>query len=334
VDLLEELAVAARQRGGHPLITLTSDRLRRRMIADVPARFDRQPPLFDLTLAKTADVLIAVEANDEAALVGLPAERMVAQQKAAEGVYKTQLKRSVRAVMLGNGLYPAATRAKRFKLTETQLRRIYEAGLGADSSALQKTGAALQTVLSRGKELHLTGPGTDLKLKIETRPVLVSDGVLTPDKVKKGGAAVWTWLPAGEVYVTPVPGTGDGKVLVPVAFWEGQLIRKLELSFKGGKLVVMTAESGLDRLQTVYKAAGDGKDQIGAIDIGINPAVVSPRDSLLVSYVAAGTVTIALGNNTWAGGDNGVHFGLSCHLPGCTLNVDGKAVVEEGKLAP
>jgi leucyl aminopeptidase (aminopeptidase T) len=162
--------------------------------------------------------------------------------------------------------------------------------------------------------------------------VFVSDGVLTEEKVKKGGAACLTWLPAGEVYVTPVPGSGDGVVVAPRVFWEGEEIRGLKLTFKAGKLTAMSAESGLDRLRKVYEAHGEGKDALGSIDVGLNPGVRAPAGSKLVSFVAEGTVTVALGNNAWAGGDVTSPFGLNLHLPGGTLTVDGKAVVEKGKL--
>src|SRR5579883_824694 len=48
VGLLEDLAVAVRRQGAHPLITLGSDRLARRLYDEVPARFDSQPAAWDL----------------------------------------------------------------------------------------------------------------------------------------------------------------------------------------------------------------------------------------------------------------------------------------------
>jgi leucyl aminopeptidase (aminopeptidase T) len=335
VPLLEDLAVEVRKLGGHPLITLTSDKLRRRFVEDVPAKFDAQPPKFDLALAGLCDVQIQVEATDVGALVGVPPARMAAQQKAAEGVNKKLLDRNVRVVSLGNGLYPTAMLAKRFGMAQAQLRKVYEAGLEAGPAALTARGTKIQKSLGGGKELTLrSDDGTDVKMQIARRPVLLSDGVLTPEKEKKGGAACSTWLPAGEVYLAPVAGTAEGTVFAPVVFWEGQEIRNLKLTFKAGKLTAMTAASGDDRLQAVYKAHSPGKEAFGAVDIGINPGVRAPAGSKLVSFVAEGTVTVALGNNAWAGGDVGVAFGLSCHLPRCTLSVDGKPLVERGKLAP
>ncbi|MFO0844637.1 MAG: aminopeptidase [Gemmataceae bacterium] len=330
--LLEDLAVEAARSGANPLVTLTGDRLRRRLIEDVPAKFDARPPRFDLALAGLCDVFLGVEPNEDA-LLGLPPSRMATRQKALEKVNDKMLERGVRTVWLGNGLYPTPPRAKRFGMTVENLRKVYEAGLAADGAALTKTGEKLRETIASGKEMRLrSDDGTDLTLRIARRPVLVSDGVLTAEKVKKGGAACMTWLPAGEVYVTPVPGSGDGVVVAPHAFWEGEEIRRLKLTFKAGKLTAMTAESGLDRLEKVYRAHGEGKDALGAIDVGLNPGVRAPTGSKLVSFVAEGTVTVALGNNAWAGGDVNSPFGLNLHLPGCTLTIDGRAVVEKGRL--
>jgi hypothetical protein len=43
-------------------------------------------------------------------------------------------------------------------------------------------------------------------------------------------------------------------------------------------------------------------------------------------------VTVGTGNNTWAGGDNKVSYGLTTFLPGSTVTLDGKTIVENGVL--
>ena len=37
------------------------------------------------------------------------------------------------------------------------------------------------------------------------------------------------------------------------------------------------------------------------------------------------------GNNTWAGGDNKASFDVGDHLPGCTVMLDGKTIIERGE---
>ena len=56
--------------------------------------------------------------------------------------------------------------------------------------------------------------------------------------------------------------------------------------------------------------------------------------SKLACWMPAGMITIGIGNNLFAGGDNKSIFGYSFHLPGCTLTVDGKVLVNAGAIVP
>ena len=57
-----------------------------------------------------------------------------------------------------------------------------------DYSQLQNMGETLRTKLEAGKELHITNPnGTNLKVRIQGRPVFVSDGVISEADTEQGG---------------------------------------------------------------------------------------------------------------------------------------------------
>jgi hypothetical protein len=43
-------------------------------------------------------------------------------------------------------------------------------------------------------------------------------------------------------------------------------------------------------------------------------------------------VTLGSGNNMWAGGSIAATGGVSGHLAGCTVKIDGKTIVENGVL--
>lgn len=108
--------------------------------------------------------------------------------------------------------------------------------------------------------------------------------------------------------------------------------REIELTFAGGKLTGMTAASGLEPLKAAFDAFGAGKEDFGFIDLGINPDVQIVAGSRMVAFMPAGMVTVGVGGNLWAGGSNAIGFGMSPFLPGSTLEVDGKAVIKDGKL--
>jgi hypothetical protein len=181
--------------------------------------------------------------------------------------------------------------------------------------------------------LFITTPaGTDLTVAIENRAVMVSDGILSDDKVKMGGPACQVWLPAGDVYLAPVPGTAEGTVVVERLLADGKEVRGLNLVFKKGKLTAMKAASGLELIQARYDAAGPGKDEFSGLDLGINPAVRLPKTSPGGYFSEAGMITVSIGNNSYAGGDNKSPFCLFCLLRGGTIEVDGKPLVQDGSL--
>jgi len=199
------------------------------------------------------------------------------------------------------------------------------AGLGANYDALVKTAAEVKTKLA-GKVLKLTSPhGTELTVGLEKQVALVSDGVISDDMVKAGGAVCAVYLPAGEVYVRPVPGSAFGKVVVPHATLEGLEIIGLSLTFEKGKLKGMSAKPGpgFDRLEASYKVAGAGKDQFAFVDIGVNSALKLPAAAKGGVWSAAGMVTVGFGGDSWTGGDNKCPFAFNGFLRDATLTVDG-----------
>ena len=331
-ELLENIAVHVRKVGAFPLVSLNSDRTARRMFDDVSAKYDSQSPEFGLKLAGLITAQIDVDFREtEALLAHVPPERVATSYKAFFLVNDLMLKRNVRFVQLGNGLYPTSERAKQFGVSQEELSKIFWDGVNVDYSKLQATGKAVKAALASGKQLHITNPdGTDLRMEIEGRPVFVSDGVISADDVQAGGIACQVWLPAGEVFLAPVAGTAEGKVVFDTHFFQGGEVRGLTLTFKAGKLTSMMAKSGLEPLKALYDAAGPGKEEFAVIEIGINPNVHLVPGSRVVGFMLAGMVTVGIGNTTWAGGENNVAYNMGNFLPGSTLEVDGKVLVEKG----
>lgn len=336
IELLENLAVHVRKQGAFPLVTLLSDRMTRRMYDDVPEEYDIQTSDFGVKLASMVTARIHVDYSEsDNVLAGVPAERVVTVNHANAPAWDLMLKRKVRQVYLGNDLYPTAERARLYGVEQEELAEIFWNGVAVDYQQLQAAGEALRAILHDGKEVHITHPdGTDLKANIQDRQIFISDGIISSDDMKQGNAGCLVWLPAGEVYVSPVPGTAEGVVMVDRQFFQGEEIRGLKLTFKEGKLVSMTAKSGLEPLKAIYDAQGPCKDVLSVIDLGINPNVHLVPDSRMVAWMAAGMVTVGIGDNTWAGGENNSPFEFYNHLSGATLTVDGKVIVEKGKLKP
>jgi hypothetical protein len=152
--------------------------------------------------------------------------------------------------------------------------------------------------------------------------------------MKAGAAAASTYLPAGEVYSTPVAGSAEGKVVQSRTYFRGKEVNNLALTVSGGKVTAMTGEGpGYADLKAEYDAVDDArKNDLGFVDFGINPNVKLAATSAIGTWVPAGSVTVGTGVNVWAGGDNSVPYGLVLFLPGSTVTLDGKPIVESGTL--
>src|SRR5205809_3173915 len=332
--LMEDLAIEARKLGAQPLLSLWTERLIRRSYDEVPPKYDDQEPKLDLVVAKLFDAQIAIDFGEsEGLLAGVPEERIAARAKAGAPVNEAFLKRDVHFVNLGNGLYPTSTLAKRLGITQTRLAAGFWKAVAVPPEQIQAVGERLRAAFASGSTVQVTHPnGTDLKFDVTDRTPTISGGALTQAQAEQGGAALLTWLPAGEFQVTAVPGSAEGKVVIEKTLWRGKVIRGLTLVFSQGKLTGMTAAAGLAPLQAAYDAAGSGKDRFGAIDIGLNPAVDFPLTTGAIVWPQAGAVSVVLGNDLVAGGSNNSDFGFAAQLGGASVTVGGKAVVEKGRL--
>jgi aminopeptidase len=334
-ELLEDIAVNVRKAGAFPLVSISSDRMAKRMYADVPDKYDTQTDQWGMKVADAANVTIGIDNNlTEGLFADADPKRQAARAKADEPVGEEFLKKNVRQVTIGNGLYPTEWRAKRYGMTLDELSKTFWDGVNVDYTSLQSRGAEVKSALAAGNELHITNPnGTDLKVKIQGRPVLVSDGIISPEDVQKGGAAVSVYLPAGEVYCAPVAGTAEGKVVHTLDFYNGKEVDNLTLTIAGGKVTAMTGSGpGFDQLKADYDAAGEGRDMLSFVDLGINPNVKLPTSSKLGNWVPAGSITVGIGNNEWAGGDDKSPYEYVVFLPGSTVTLDDKTIIEGGQL--
>jgi leucyl aminopeptidase (aminopeptidase T) len=335
-ELLEDLAVNVRKAGAFPIVLYDTDRLEKRLFFDVPAQYDNQTDKATLGLMGMADAVINVANNPtENLFEGADPARTAARAKANEAIGQAALERGVRTIELGNNLYPTAWRAERYGMDEDALSKLFWNAVNIDYGDVQARGDQVKAVLAAGDEVHVTNPnGTDLTLHIKGRPVLVSDGVLSEAERKAGGVAASVYLPAGEVYTTPVAGGAEGKVVQTRSYFRGKPIDNLTLTVSGGKVTSMTGSgAGWADYKAAYDAVADArKDVFGFLDLGINPGVKLPADSSMGNWVPAGAVTVGAGNNSWAGGDNTVPWGTALFLPGSTVTLDGRTIVDKGVL--
>lgn len=332
--LLEDIAIEAMKVGAHPLITISSDRLVRRSYDEVPSTFDDVTSSVDMLLVNNFDVQITLDVNEtETLLAGVPMARRSARGKAGQAVTDAYFKRNLRLVNLGNGLYPTAAISRRLGVPRSTVSNAFWRAAGVNASLLRTKGESLREIFANGKVVTLTARnGTNLSLLVDADRGFISDGALTPEKVEQGAAAAATYLPAGELILPAASGSANGKIVVDRYIWDGRVVRGLTLVFEKGVLTSMTAANDISGLKAAYDAAGGAKDRFGFLDIGINPETRLPVGSGRIIWTAPGSVVFGFGENRGFGGSNTSDFGLVAQLGGATLTVDGRPVIERGRL--
>lgn len=333
LPLLTAIAVEVEKAGGASFLALSSDESVRRICHEVPTERDAGNAAATLKLiaAMTADISVSSGNNPKLCSDVDPA-RLAARGKAFQEANAAYVKGGIKAINLGNGMEPADWRAKQFGITPAQLSSLYWNGINVEPAKLKEAADPIVRGLA-GKRLTVTAAnGTTVSMSIEGRPVVFSDGQVTPEMAKKGQTLI-AWLPAGDVYLVPVPGSAEGTVVVDRFWYHEKPIDGLTLTIKGGKVVEMHAKSGpLEQFKTDYEGSGGAKDAVGVVNIGTNPNLRLPAGSKVNATPVWGMVSIMTGDTSWAGGSDVSSWNFIGFVPAATVTVDGKILVDKGEL--
>ncbi|MFM9105348.1 MAG: aminopeptidase [Chloroflexota bacterium] len=187
--------------------------------------------------------------------------------------------------------------------------------------ALSAEQARLIAWLEPRRDVHLTGPGTDLRLSVAGRRWINSDG-------KRN-------FPSGEIFTGPVEDSAEGVVRFsyPV-MTEGREIRDIRLRFAAGLVVDAAAAAGEDFLVSALDT-DPGARRLGEFAFGANPAIQRFTGSILLDEKIGGTVHMALGAgypDSGSRNESAIHWDMICDLRQAgEATVDGVPFLRGGR---
>ena len=176
--------------------------------------------------------------------------------------------------------------------------------------------------LSDKSDVHLTGPGTDLRLSIRDRVWINADGQRN--------------FPDGEIFTAPIEDSVEGHIRYSFpAVYQGREVEGVYLEFKGGRVVDATAEKNEAFLHQMLEA-DEGARRVGEFAIGTNPGIQRFSKNILFDEKIGGTVHLALGKgypDTGSRNDSAIHWDMICDLrEGGTIAVDGTTFAQDGQI--
>ncbi len=323
--LAQATARAILERGAWPSLRPEAPALSRLVVDHAqPAQLDAPSPI-DLAEQRAATKLLRIHApGADDPLAGADPARLA---QLARG--RTPLRRATLRTPWCLTITPTEGLARRagmstddyasFVARALMLDRPDPAAGWAELSAVQQE---LCDRLARARTIHIEGPGTDLRLRVDGRRWQNSDGRRN--------------LPSGEVFTGPRERSATGVATFDIpSYRAGGVVRGARLEFARGRVVKATAEEG-ETLLLGELDTDEGARYLGELGIGTSPGIDRATGSTLLDEKITGTVHLAVGQSyPETGGRNrsAVHWDLITDLRrGGQLTADGSTILRDGVL--
>jgi leucyl aminopeptidase (aminopeptidase T) len=216
------------------------------------------------------------------------------------------------------------------------LDSVYQSALDIDYTALSTAQDRAIAMLRAGTVRVRTPAGTDLSFRIGERPFNKQNGDASPERMQTARVRIdrEIELPAGVIRVAPLEETVNGRIVIPMARFGDKIVRHLRLEIKNGQVVRIEADENLDAVEAALNAGGEAARRFREFALGFNPKLQMVSHIPLLPYYGygAGVVRLSLGDNQELGGSVRGNFVRWFFFPDATVEVDGRALVRDGKL--
>ena len=174
--------------------------------------------------------------------------------------------------------------------------------------------------LAGKREIHVSGPDTDLRLSIAGRRFINDYGTKN--------------MPAGEVFTGPIEDSVEGTVRFSFpASYDGRSVEDVRLRFERGRVVEFSAANNEEFLRHMLDLDA-GARVLGEFAFGTNKGIQRFTRNVLFDEKIGGTMHMALGASypdTGGRNESALHWDMVCDLRGGSeVRVDGELFAKDG----
>lgn len=338
IDLISLLAGECRKRGCQVFLTVQPEDFWLQSIIEAPLPLvDRMSSLQALALKKTDAYIFTLGPRKPVPWERIPKERRRAvsiwlderydKSKFAKAWGKTARDHKVRMLAIEATL-ATPERAQVLGLNYEKWKEIMLAGCIADYHEVARQGRSLTSLLSGEEEVHITAPrGTDLRFRLDRRPVDVSDGFSSKEKAEKG---IVTFLPAGGIEVSASEESAEGRVVygAPVRV-EGGTVAGLILQIRNGRIMEFAAKDHKEVFKHYLQEGKGDTNRFAFFGFGLNPHL---RHGFTQDDKVLGEVSVGFGDNENKGGKNKADNGWWASMSEATVTIGDTKVMRDGAL--
>jgi leucyl aminopeptidase (aminopeptidase T) len=225
-----------------------------------------------------------------------------------------------------NAVKEAAKKGVRIATLPAVTKEILERTIDIDYNKVEERLVKIKSFLEKGKNVRITTEaGTNLTFSIENRKIGTCAGIIT----RKGKVDN---IPAGEVFVAPVEGTANGKLIIDGSVLNIKIKNNIEVIVKEGYAITINGKEEAAELKKTLSSINDKNAfNIAEFGIGINDKAIV-TGNVLEDEKVLGTIHIAFGKNSSFGGKIDVPVHIDGIVLKPTVYVDNKLMIEKGKL--
>ena len=222
--------------------------------------------------------------------------------------------------------WPTPSMAQQARMSTEAFEDFYFDVCTADYKSMAGAMKPLEERMRRADQVHITGPGTDLRFSIKGIPAIGCTGERN--------------LPDGELFTAPVRESVEGTLNVNTqSLYEGIIFEDIRLEFRKGKIVSARANHA-ERMNRILDA-DDGARYVGEFSLAFNPYILEPLMDTLFDEKIAGSFHFTPGR-AYEEADNGnrsrVHWDLvTIQRPehgGGEIRFDGELIRKDGEFVP
>lgn len=197
-----------------------------------------------------------------------------------------------------------------------------EGALTADHIEIQRTTRRLVRRLRGATIVRLSSSlGTDITFEVTRRDWIADDTGVCHRRNEM------TTLPAGEIFVAPVEGTADGRIVFDATFHR-PLSQPVTVVVREGYAAKVTSAPAAVR--EMNRGGRDGRN-FGKFGLGLNPRA-RIAENVLEAEKSLGSAHIVFGDNAAFGGTVRCPVRVDAILTKATVDVEGRSIMERGKL--
>lgn len=327
-DVPDSIGIAlireARRKKAIPFVRIHQSRISREILLGATEDQYKVASKHLLAEMKDMDAYIAIRgSNNISETSDVPQKMMQVAMKQMRPVIDFRVKKTKWCVLR----WPTASMAQQASMSTDAFEDFYFNVCLLDYKALVPAMNALKTLMEKTDQVHITGPGTDLKFSIQGIPAVVCGGNYN--------------IPDGEVFTAPVRNSVEGMVSHNApTIYQGIAFDSVKLEFKEGKIIKAEAGNKTKELNRILDT-DPGARYIGEFALGFHPVIREPMRDILFDEKIAGSFHFTPGQ-AYEIADNGnqsqIHWDMvniqRKDYGGGEIYFDGKLIRKNGVFLP